>query len=61
MLNYPIFIVGSPRSGTSILVQALLGAGYTGHHEGNLLSLLQGLERSIDQHFRIFGSEIRLY
>jgi hypothetical protein len=57
LLNYPIFIVGSPRSGTSILVQALLGAGYTGHHEGNLLSIIQGLGRNIDQHFRIFGSE----
>ena len=31
----PLFIVGSPRSGTSILVMALRAAGYRGFNEGN--------------------------
>jgi hypothetical protein len=57
LLDFPVFIVGSPRSGTSILAKALLSAGYSGSHEGNLLSLLHTIERNIDNHFRIFGTE----
>src|SRR5262249_16478982 len=56
MAEYPVFIVGSARSGTSILVTALHGAGYSGYNEGNFLSLLRIIERSIDRHFAVFGS-----
>jgi predicted ATPase len=52
--RYPLFIVGSPRSGTSILIDALRGAGYQGFSEGNFLSCLQPIERLIDQHFETF-------
>jgi len=55
-LKYPIFIVGSPRSGTSILVQALQNAGYAGCNEGNLLSLLRPLDLAIDGHFVHFAA-----
>jgi hypothetical protein len=34
-----VFIVGSPRSGTSILTRAMQGLGYQGFHEGNFLTL----------------------
>ncbi len=54
---FPVFIVGSPRSGTSILAHALLSAGYAGYNEGNFLSLLHRLDADVDTHFEIFGSE----
>lgn len=34
MSHYPVFVVGSPRSGTSILVDGLLSVGYKGFREG---------------------------
>jgi hypothetical protein len=54
---FPVFIVGSPRSGTSILALALLGAGYAGYGEGNFLSLLHRLDDDIEAHFKVFGSD----
>ena len=56
MARTPLFIVGSPRSGTSILARAAFTAGYSGFHEGNFLSLLRILERDIDRHFATFGT-----
>jgi hypothetical protein len=56
MLKFPVFVVGSPRSGTSILVQGLHGAGYAGCDEGNLLSILRPVSQTIDQHYGDFGS-----
>ena len=50
----PVFIVGSPRSGTSILTSALLRAGYNGFYEGNYLSLIRVVERVVDRHFQTF-------
>jgi hypothetical protein len=55
-LAFPVFIVGSPRSGTSILAHALLSAGYAGYNEGNFLSLLHRLDADVDTHFKVFGS-----
>lgn len=55
-LKSPIFIVGSPRSGTSILIDGLLAAGYNGFREGNFLPLIRGFDRAIDHHFRTFGT-----
>ena len=37
MPKFPVFVVGSPRSGTSILVDALFSAGYKGFREGSFL------------------------
>jgi hypothetical protein len=51
MPKSPVFIVGSPRSGTSILVNALSGVGYSGYQEGNFLPLMQLIDKVIDQHF----------
>jgi hypothetical protein len=54
--QYPVFIMGSPRSGTSILVDGLRGAGYYGFGEGNFLSFLRVIERDIDRHYAIFAT-----
>jgi hypothetical protein len=54
-LKSPIFVVGSPRSGTSILIDGLIAAGYKGFREGNFLPLIRAFERAIDHHFRAFG------
>jgi len=48
----PVFIVGSPRSGTSILVQALFRAGYHGYEEGNLLGLAKSIQDCIERYFK---------
>ena len=53
----PLFIVGSPRSGTSVLTSGLLAAGYSGFREGNFLSLIRAVERVIDQHARSFYTD----
>jgi len=53
----PVFIVGSPRSGTSILVSALHAAGYGGYYEGHLLSLIRIIERDVDRHFDSFYTQ----
>jgi hypothetical protein len=55
MPKSPVFIVGSPRSGTSILVRALVGVGYHGYNEGNFLPLMNIIDRAVDNHFGIFG------
>ncbi len=55
MSKSPVFIVGSPRSGTSILVTALTGIGYQGYNEGNFLPLMHIIGRNIDHHFRVYG------
>lgn len=56
-LATPVFIVGSPRSGTSMLAQLLLSAGYSGFREGNLFGLLHTLHAAIDQYFVWFGTD----
>jgi hypothetical protein len=55
MPKSPVFIVGSPRSGTSILVSALSGVGYQGYREGNFLPLMQFIISAIDLHFATFA------
>ncbi|MCI4679681.1 sulfotransferase [Rhodoblastus acidophilus] len=57
MAKYPLFIVGSPRSGTSALAGGALSAGYEGFFEGNFLPLLTTLKLSIDRHFATFGHD----
>jgi hypothetical protein len=51
----PLFIVGSPRSGTSLLVEVCLAAGFSGFREGNLLTLVKPLLDQVDHHFHVFG------
>jgi hypothetical protein len=53
--KYPVFIIGSPRSGTSILVDALYSAGYKGYREGSFLSLITGIAQVIDRHYAAFA------
>jgi Sulfotransferase family len=55
MSRSPVFIVGSPRSGTSVLVDALISVGYLGFREGNLLGLMQVIDNIIDHHFKGTG------
>ena len=54
MSSSPVFIVGSPRSGTSILISSILRSGYNGFLEGNFLSLARVLERDVDRFFSAF-------
>jgi hypothetical protein len=55
MPKSPVFIVGSPRSGTSALAKALLSIGYQGFHEGNFLPLLSVIQRAVDRHIEVYG------
>jgi Sulfotransferase family len=50
-MHSPVFIVGSPRSGTSALVSVLDNIGYHGFLEGNFLNLLHHIEFSVDRYF----------
>jgi len=54
--RYPAFIVGSPRSGTSVLVDVLFAAGYHGFREGNFLTLISGIDSLIERHFKAFAN-----
>jgi hypothetical protein len=54
---WPLFIVGSPRSGTSVLIDAAYAAGYSGFREGNLLGLLHPLHETVDVYFKRFSTE----
>lgn len=56
-MQYPVFIVGSPRSGTSIMADVLLAIGYFGHREGNFLSVLHAIRIVVDRHFATFSNE----
>jgi hypothetical protein len=47
--------VGSPRSGTSILVDVISKLGYDGFREGNFLSLITTINQFIDRHYAAFG------
>ena len=55
MQRYPVFVIGSPRSGTSILVDALLSAGYNGYREGSFLSVISPLNKVVDRHYAVFA------
>lgn len=55
-MRTPVFIIGSPRSGTSALVDVALAAGYRGFREGMFLNLLVPLSELVDRHFRTYAS-----
>ena len=48
----PLFILGSPRSGTTILASALRKAGYSGFNEGHLLNLVPSVKHLIERHIQ---------
>ena len=54
---YPVFVVGSPRSGTTIFAQAMQRAGYHGFIEGHVLGLLGRLRRISDDYFQRFWTD----
>ncbi len=56
--RFPVFVVGSARSGTSILLSTLRTAGYSGFAEGNFLSLISVLDRDVDKHFATFRRDV---
>src|ERR1700733_5862841 len=56
-MRHPVFIVGSPRSGTSALVDVMRGIGYHGFREGNFLSLLHSIDQVVDRHYVWFPGE----
>jgi hypothetical protein len=50
--QWPVFVLGSVRSGTSAVAQALIGVTrYRGYHEGHLLDLLAHLSVAIDEFY----------
>jgi hypothetical protein len=53
----PVFVVGSPRSGTTALAAALHQVGYHGFHEGNFVGLIDHFDRITDNYYRSFGSD----
>ena len=46
----PIFVLGSPRSATTVVSEGLLDLGWSGDREGHLLSLLAALVSKVDTH-----------
>ena len=52
--RFPVFIVGSPRSGTSATVDAFIAAGYRGYREGNFLPVAYQMNLAIDRHYKSF-------
>ena len=51
----PVFILGSPRSGTSALAEVLWQVGYNGFGEGHFLSFIHYFEAVVDQHYVRFA------
>jgi sulfotransferase family protein len=56
-MRHPVFIVGSPRSGTSALVDVMYSSGYNGFREGNFLSLLHGVSQLVEQQYKWYQSD----
>jgi len=52
---FPVFVVGSARSGTTAMASALLGIGYHGFREGNFLPLIASINQEVDRHFATFS------
>lgn len=56
--QFPVFILGPARSGTSAITLALLESGsFIGTGEGHLMSLAQRLLSEIDQQYRRAGAD----
>ncbi|MEB3065660.1 sulfotransferase [[Mycobacterium] zoologicum] len=50
-MRFPLFVVGSARSGTSALANVLWNIGYHGFGEGHFLTMLRGIDTLVDQHY----------
>jgi hypothetical protein len=58
--QWPVFVLGAARSGTSAIAQALLSSGgYEGHEEGHLLPLLQRLLNAVHVFYADNADEAR--
>lgn len=53
-MHSPVFILGSPRSGTSALAAVIGRMGYHGFLEGNFLPLLHYTDALVDQYYARF-------
>jgi hypothetical protein len=54
--DFPVFILGSPRSGTSTLAHVFSEHfGYAGHPEGHVFDLLHRLSALVREHYVIHG------
>ena len=60
-MHSPVFIVGSPRSGTSALADVLWHIGYHGFGEGHFLTLLRDIDTIVDQHYVRFPGADRCW
>jgi hypothetical protein len=57
--QFPVFILGAPRSGTSAVAQALRAATvYRGHQEGQVIDLLTPLLRTLRRFYEFKADEI---
>jgi hypothetical protein len=56
-MHSPVFIVGSPRSGTSVVANVLSHVGYHGFAEGHFLPLLRRIDLLVDDHFYWWPSD----
>lgn len=60
--QFPVFVLGAPRSGTTAVTQALLGLQqFDGVEEDHLLELVQGLTDIVDAHFAKLAETRRHY
>ncbi len=58
--QFPVFVLGPARSGTSVITLALLGSGsYIGAGEGHLLPLAHQMLSIVEQQYRLAGAEAR--
>jgi hypothetical protein len=56
--QFPVFILGPARSGTSAITLAMLESGrYSGAGEGHLMPLAHKLLSEVDQHYRRVGND----
>lgn len=46
-----VFVLGAPRSGTTIISAALRAIGYAGAHEGHILHVLHRMATAIEWHY----------
>jgi hypothetical protein len=56
--QFPVFVLGAARSGTSAVAQALLKTGYyAGHEEGHVLALMAQQMKTIQDYYDANGEE----
>ncbi len=59
--QFPVFVLGAPRSGTSAVAQALMAATpYHGHQEGQVIDLLTPLLHSLKSFYESKANDIKI-